>query len=548
MSVVAPNNILEFTGNLGVYNYQTKITERAGQNDKLNFPSSSTDTKVEMIADDMFNGSVTHYEIWCSWCGDKIKLIDHVSSLNNVNTNQHTNRFLNLKGLNLIAGLLDGRVEFYSSNYNIQGSVDLGIQGVVCTNMQYWANNILVLFCETVDQKQWFVPVTVQAADVTSVGAPIAIGDDWRIDECLQIAFAGDQLLALDNNRNSDGNGYIRSFTISQDKDSKVVSIVGGNTLNSDSFGSPTSQLVMGMAMLNTSSADYWLLLVTLESYGLGYITYVGGEWKGGNNIDLKSSTKAQDYVLDDSNFLQILPVESSGGQPFKNTVILTVSDGAHMLVSLGFSKVADNTYNFSGMGIQASYHKYGQQKVLNWVDAVLPQSSIGCFGVMYFNSDRQLITLAIYELPNNLSSHTTLNFKTSVNQSVNDFDEFQALMFRPPSSQEGRMLASGFGKDGNTNTTLYNLSSRVYLQLNYNKIGDFPNITVTAFNDYCIAAHNVTINFDGADGGGLGWVLYLIIGLSALFLLGVVYGLYKFIKRKRMEKKKVSLLDEDQE
>ena len=120
--------------------------------------------------------------------------------------------------------------------------------------------------------------------------------------------------------------------------------------------------------------------------------------------------------------------------------------------------------------------------------------------------------------------------------------------MFRPPSSQEGKLLGSGFGKGGDINTTLYNLSSRVYLQLNYNKIGDFSNITAVAFNDYSIATHNVTVEFEGAGGGGLGWVLYLIIGLSALFLVGLIYGLYKFIKRKRMEQKKVSLMDEEEE
>lgn len=42
--------------------------------------------------------------------------------------------------------------------------------------------------------------------------------------------------------------------------------------------------------------------------------------------------------------------------------------------------------------------------------------------------------------------------------------------------------------------------------------------------------------------------MLYLIIGLGALFLLGLFYGLYKFVKRKRMEKKKVSLLNEDED
>lgn len=85
-------------------------------------------------------------------------------------------------------------------------------------------------------------------------------------------------------------------------------------------------------------------------------------------------------------------------------------------------------------------------------------------------------------------------------------------------------------------------------MELNYNKAADFSDVTLSAFNDFSIASHKVDIEFEGADSGGLGWLLYLIIGLSGLFLLGLAYGLFKFIKRKRMEKKKLSLLNEDEE
>jgi len=144
-----------------------------------------------------------------------------------------------------------------------------------------------------------------------------------------------------------------------------------------------------------------------------------------------------QDYLLDYNVFLQVAPVSSSSGQPFKNIVLLTVSRGTHMLVNIGFSKAADNTYTFSSLDIQATFNKYGAQQVLNWVDLVLPQTSIGCFGVMYYNTERQFITLALYELPNNLSSSVTIDFKTSVNQTIScTVYEFQPLMFRSTSSQ----------------------------------------------------------------------------------------------------------------
>lgn len=164
------------------------------------------------------------------------------------------------------------------------------------------------------------------------------------------------------------------------------------------------------------------------------------------------------------------------------------------MIINMAFSTTAEGTYTFNDFDVQASYNKYGSQRVLNWVDGVRPQSTIGAFGVMYYNTERRLITLALYELPNSLSSRTTQNFKSSINQTSTDFNSFQAMLFRPPSSQEGRLVASGFSRTGETNTTLFNLSSRAYLQLNYGKAGDFDKITVSAFNDYSIASHNVAI------------------------------------------------------
>lgn len=290
LTVTAPDNSLEFSGVIGVFNYQTKISERNVPNDKLQLPADSTDTRVELLVNDFFNGSVTHYEIACPWCGDKIKLVDHVSALTSITSKRPINFFLNLKQLSLVAALLDDRLEFYSNNYNFQTGKDIGITGIKCINMEYWKDNVLVLFCITTDQKQWFVPVVVQSADNIKVTPPILIEKDWQLDECFEMGFAGDQLMVLDNNRQADGNGYIRTFAIK--KDGEGFTIVGGTTLDYDSFGSPNSQRIMDAAVLNTTNPDAQLVVVTLENVGLGYITFTGGEWRAGATIDLQHHAK----------------------------------------------------------------------------------------------------------------------------------------------------------------------------------------------------------------------------------------------------------------
>lgn len=415
VSVKGLSNSVEFTGSLAIFNYQIKISESKSSNAKVQLPSeASNGTRVEILANDMFNGSITHYELWCPWCGQQIKLIDHVQALTSVQSKLRLNKLLYLSEVNLVAALYDSKIEFYGNSYNYQGGVDIPVPNIMCTNMLYWRDNITLLFCSTADGKQWFVPVSIKAADVATIGAPIPIDDALKVDECFEMATAGNQLLILDNNREAYGNGYIRTFTVKLD--AGAITVTAGTTLDYDSFGSPNNQMIMDMTFLNTASTDSLLLLVTLEDTGLGFISNVNGEWKAGAIINLQSNPKVQDYILDDNQFLQLAVIQSSGGLPFRNTVLITVSNGAHLLANVVFSRSADNIYTFSSFDIAANFNKYGPLRVINWLDFVVPQNSIGCFGVMYYNGERQLITLALYELPASLNSRNTINFKTSVN------------------------------------------------------------------------------------------------------------------------------------
>jgi hypothetical protein len=68
--------------------------------------------------------------------------------------------------------------------------------------------------------------------------------------------------------------------------------------------------------------------------------------------------------------------------------------------------------------------------------------------------------------------------------------------MYRLSNSQEVRLLASRIGQDNNIITTLYNVSSQAYLALDYSTGGNFTSLTVSAFNDYSTATHNVEVEF----------------------------------------------------
>jgi hypothetical protein len=101
----------------------------------MQLPWNTTDDRVEFLVNDMFNGSITHYKIGCPYCGNEIKLIDYINPLSSINSTALTKRFFNLKQKNLIVNLTYNRLEFYNYDYVSQGSVNISITNISCTNL-----------------------------------------------------------------------------------------------------------------------------------------------------------------------------------------------------------------------------------------------------------------------------------------------------------------------------------------------------------------------------------------------------------------------------
>lgn len=217
---------------------------------------------------------------------------------------------------------------------------------------------------------------------------------------------------------------------------------------------------------------------------------------------------------------------------------------GTHLYLTMLFSRKESGAIQFNSFLVTSSFSKYGPLTVLNWASLVFEETIIGWLAVPYLNEDTNLVTVALYQLPSGLSN--TITFKASVNRTVTNLKKFDCLLFRSGSGQDSRLIS--IATDQNSSILSYVLSSRTYLQLDYDPHPDIQNISIMAANDYKLATHKIDVDFGGSTDGSLGWYIYALIALGGLFVIGLIYGLFKFIKRKNKESKKLSLLNEDEE
>jgi hypothetical protein len=275
---------------------------------------------------------------------------------------------------------------------------------ISCTNLQYWRDNIVIVFCLK-NQTQTLIPVSIDLADPTPVKPAINIPNGYLIDECLQMLIRSDQLLILDNHRAENGSGNIQVFNLNIDNDTKAITITNSTTLNYAQFGFQNQLRIFGMSLHNTVTKDTLLLVVTLENIGLGYITYANGTWSNGSSVNLVNDANIQQYIFYNTIFLQLLVLDSvnDGNITVKTNVILSVSNGAHLQLTLTFTR-NDTTdiYNSTAFEVTANYNNYKSRQVINWLDGLPPSNSIGGFGIMYYNTENNDITLAFYQLPTN--------------------------------------------------------------------------------------------------------------------------------------------------
>jgi hypothetical protein len=72
------------------------------------------------------------------------------------------------------------------------------------------------VFCEQ-NTNQLLVPIIIYAADNATYLTPIPIPVNYKVKKCFQMLIINDQLLILDNNREGEGTGIIRVFTIKKE-------------------------------------------------------------------------------------------------------------------------------------------------------------------------------------------------------------------------------------------------------------------------------------------------------------------------------------------
>lgn len=93
----------------------------------------------------------------------------------------------------------------------------------------------------------------------------------------------------------------------------------------------------------------------------------------------------------------------------------------------------------------------------------------------------------------------------------------------------------------------LYNITHEFGLLATYEKPSSFEIINVTASNDYYSVNRELSVSFDGQP-SGVKWYSIVIVVCLVAIAIGVAFGFYLRMKRKKADSKKVSLFTENED
>jgi hypothetical protein len=170
----------------------------------------------------------------------------------------------------------------------------------------------------------------------------------------------------------------------------------------------------------------------------------------------------------------------------------------------------------------------------------------LGWLTVLYFNETTNSVTNAIYTVPVAASS-IPYHFKASSSQKVNLSANPATIPFAYFASGNEVRLVTPSSSDNSL--SISNISAKCYLYLNYDKPDtNCTEIKIKVSNDFSSADHTVPVKFASSDDDnplGISWYIWLIVGVGGLFVLGLIYGISRFARRRIQERKKISLLTE---
>jgi hypothetical protein len=185
------------------------------------------------------------------------------------------------------------------------------------------------------------------------------------------------------------------------------------------------------------------------------------------------------------------------------------------------------------------TYKRYGHQRSLNW-------------GLI----DDNFVLLSFY---NTITTTETLAIYRRGNAGLTDF--YSSIQFIIPTNAlrpaKGALLrGKSFSYMFLENTakpaspaslSLYNVTHEFGLHLTYDKPSSFDIISVNASNDYNNVVRELKVSFDGQS-DGVQWYSIVIAVVIAAIGIGVAFGFYMRMKKKRADSKKVSLFTENED
>lgn len=165
LTVTTPNDNFSTRKSITVYNVKSKVEQSSVTPEQIKFPQNANTDEVEkeIPADKYFTGPIAKFEIECPYCGDQIKLKDHVTSLGSQSKVSNAVAFYYFEDKNRLWALTNNRIEVLDGSLAYITSIPFNVDTTNLEVLNWYVDkngNVQVLFSKASDGSQFFIPVT----------------------------------------------------------------------------------------------------------------------------------------------------------------------------------------------------------------------------------------------------------------------------------------------------------------------------------------------------------------------------------------------------
>lgn len=220
LKVIGLEGSISIEKSLELYIVHSTISFSSKTPDEITFPkdSNAEQSTMELPADSYFVGPIVKYSIECPYCGQQIKLVDHVTHLASGDDLENIKGFYFFEDKSRLWALNDSGVFVTDENLTLEAAQPFAFQSPSIHSLGWAEYNgkLIVLMMDSTNSTPYFV--TVASADGSRenliISGLIPLVSSPLIRSAQAIKALGNRIFVLDNNFNAKGNGAVLVYTI----------------------------------------------------------------------------------------------------------------------------------------------------------------------------------------------------------------------------------------------------------------------------------------------------------------------------------------------